>query len=121
MLVNGVTPPTRSDCGATWVDSLSGIRPHAAARLLEVGALEELALLAGVERAHRTVVPHHAGPDLARLALVVAQGGRCAGGRLFGRDGVEHAWLHGGVGERSACGAFRRARAACARGSRCRT
>src|SRR5690606_28062034 len=70
-------------CGSCGSGGRGGARAFA-----EEAALGVLALLADVEAGHRAVVAHHPRPDLAALAVLVAQ--RSSGGRC-GIGGVVHA------------------------------
>src|SRR3954453_8252145 len=103
MLVQRVRPPMRRRSA-----------PAVSAALDKEAALLVLALLAGVEARHRAVVAHDAGPDLARLALLVGQrdGLQLRGSQGFGRglgEGIHGVLLF--VLDQAACASLARLRA----------
>src|SRR3990167_2760919 len=85
MLVKRCRPPT---CRPWLAAAGSAGGLHAGGTLFfEADTFAEFTLLAGVEAGHRAVVAHHAGPDLAALALVVGQRHGGGGG---GQGGLGH-------------------------------
>src|SRR5665811_486777 len=90
MLVSGVRPPM---CRRPAPTSIPGAETLSRSTALfgKEAAFLVLALLADVEAGHRPVVAHDAGPDFARLALVVGKLDGCAAdSAVFSAGKVAH-------------------------------